>query len=70
MDLTQLWNVLLGENELLVGPRPNVKRNRSLYDTGKRHFRIKSITDFASIVFSDEGDILKDYLDPDIFIIN
>ena len=66
-ELTQLWNVLKGDMSL-VGPRPNVKRETDLYtDKEQRLLSVKpGITDLASIVFSDEGDILKDKSDPDI----
>ncbi|MCB1738100.1 MAG: sugar transferase, partial [Gammaproteobacteria bacterium] len=52
----------------LVGPRPNVKREVDLYTAVEKHLLDvrPGITDFASIVFSDEGDILADKDDPDI----
>lgn len=66
-ELTQLWNVLQGDMSL-VGPRPNVKRETDLYTPVERRLLdVKpGITDISSIVFSDEGDILRDQADPDI----
>jgi len=66
-EFTQLGNVLRGDMSL-VGPRPNVKRETDLYsDVEKELLSVKpGITDFSSIVFSDENDILKDSKDPDI----
>ncbi|MBO6633385.1 MAG: sugar transferase [Rhizobiaceae bacterium] len=65
-ELTQLWNVLKGEMSL-VGPRPNTLREVAKYTPAERHLLDvrPGITDMASIVFSDEGDILKDAADPD-----
>lgn len=66
-EITQLWNVLRGDMSL-VGPRPNVKRETDLYTAfEKKLLSVRpGITDISSIVFSDEGEILKDKADPDI----
>ena len=51
-----------------VGPRPNVERETNLYSNKEKELlKVKpGITDFASIVFSDESEILKDHQNPDI----
>jgi lipopolysaccharide/colanic/teichoic acid biosynthesis glycosyltransferase len=66
-ELTQLFNVLRGDMSL-VGPRPNVKRETEIYTSVEKQLLSvrPGITDFASIVFSDEGRILSDKADPDI----
>lgn len=66
-EFMQMLNVLNGSMSL-VGPRPNVKRETDLYTSEeKRLLAVKpGITDFASIVFADENDILKNSQDPDL----
>tara|TARA_B100000401_G_scaffold437944_1_gene384845 strand:+ start:373 stop:1098 length:726 start_codon:yes stop_codon:yes gene_type:complete len=66
-ELTQLWNVLIGDMSL-VGPRPNVKYETSLYTSDEKVLlSVKpGITDISSIVFSDEGQILENHEDPDL----
>lgn len=66
-EVPQLWNVLVGDMSL-VGPRPQVMRDVALYTEEEYHLfdARPGITDFASIVFSDEGDILKGSENPDL----
>ena len=65
-ELAQLWNVLKGDMSL-VGPRPNTENGVSLYtNREKLLLSVKpGITDFASIIFSDEGEILLGHENPD-----
>lgn len=66
-ELMQLWNVLRGQMSV-VGPRPNVERETDLYTEQERELLSvrPGITDMASIVFSDESDILDGRDDPDL----
>jgi lipopolysaccharide/colanic/teichoic acid biosynthesis glycosyltransferase len=66
-ELMQLWNVFTGDMSL-VGPRPQVVREVLLYtDAERKLLTVKpGITDMASIVFADEGDILRGFPDPDL----
>jgi lipopolysaccharide/colanic/teichoic acid biosynthesis glycosyltransferase len=66
-EISQLFNVVKGEMSL-VGPRPNVKRETDLYSKEESHLLdvCPGITDIASIVFADEGEILQNQDDPDI----
>ncbi len=66
-ELPQLWNVLLGQMTL-VGPRPNVPRETDLYTAEEQRLLQvpPGITDIASVVFADEGEILRGSPDPDL----
>ena len=66
-ELIQLWNVLKGDMSL-VGPRPNVKTETDLYTNVERELLSirPGITDFSSIVFSDEAEISEGKEDPDL----
>lgn len=66
-ELPQLLNVLCGHMSL-VGPRPNVEREVNIYTDKEMNLLSlrPGITDIASIVFSDEGEILKGKRDPDL----
>lgn len=66
-ELVQLWNVLKGDMSL-VGPRPNVPSGVAVYTAEERKLLDvrPGITDFASIVFADEGEVLKGHADADL----
>lgn len=64
-ELMQLYNVIKGDMSL-VGPRPNTCLEVKKYDEfEKKLLAVKpGITDFASIIFSNENEILRDSIDP------
>ncbi len=65
-ELPQLFNVLKGDMSL-VGPRPEVKKYTDLYtDEQRRVLTVKpGITDYASIEYADENDILAKSENPE-----
>lgn len=65
-EVMQLVNVLKGDMSL-VGPRPQVREGVNLYNEFEMNLLLvkPGITDFASIIFADEGDILKNSINPD-----
>lgn len=65
-ELPQLWNVLLGDMSL-VGPRPEVRKYVDMYteDQWKVLSVRPGITDYASIEYVDENEILGKAIDPD-----
>lgn len=70
-ELPQLFNVLLGDMSL-VGPRPEVEKYVALYtDEQKKVLSVKpGITDYASIEYSNENEILGSVSAPEEIYIN
>ncbi|EGV44897.1 sugar transferase [Bizionia argentinensis JUB59] len=70
-ELPQLINVFIG-NMSFVGPRPEVRRYVNHYSTNDMQIlSVKpGITDYASIVFRDEAELLKAAENPEDFYIN
>ena len=70
-ELPQLINVLLG-NMSLVGPRPELRYYVEFYPTQYAEvLTIKpGITDFASIAYRDEAEILKKQKNPEQYYLD
>ncbi|HLT52561.1 MAG TPA: sugar transferase [Flavobacteriaceae bacterium] len=69
-ELPQLINVLLGSMSF-VGPRPEVRKYIDFYsEEDLKVLRLKpGITDFASIEYRDEAELLKTAENPEAFYI-
>ena len=65
-ELSQLLNVILGDMSL-VGPRPNTPKEVEKYNQQEKLLlNVKpGITDFSSIVFSNEAEVVGHHYDPD-----
>lgn len=69
-ELPQLFNVFIGEMSL-VGPRPEVRKYVNLYNDQQRYvLSIKpGITDWASVEFCNESELLAKAEDPETYYI-
>ena len=69
-ELPQLFNVLKGDMSL-VGPRPEVRKYVNLYSPEQlKVLNVKpGITDYASIAYSNESELLAAAADPEKFYI-
>lgn len=65
-ELPQLFNVLFGDMSF-VGPRPEVKKYTDLYNIEQKQVLgvRPGITDYASIKFRNENDLLSESDDPE-----
>lgn len=70
-ELPQLFNVLFGSMSL-VGPRPEVRKYVDLYNTEQQKVLLAKpgITDYASIEYSNENEILAKAANPEQTYIN
>ena len=69
-ELPQLLNVLKGDMSF-VGPRPEVRKYVSLYTEDQKKILLQKpgITDYASIVFRNENELLSKVENPEDYYI-
>ncbi len=70
-ELPQFFNVLKGDMSI-VGPRPEVEKYVNLYDDEQKKILLvkPGITDYASLVYINEGEKLAQANDPEHYYIN
>ena len=70
-ELPQLFNVLIGDMSL-VGPRPEVRKYVDMYSDEQKKVlsAIPGITDYASIEYSNENELISRSENPEEFYIN
>lgn len=70
-ELPQVINVLRGEMSV-VGPRPEVRRYVDLYNAKQKRVLnvLPGITDYASIAYRNENELLASATDPEAFYIS
>jgi lipopolysaccharide/colanic/teichoic acid biosynthesis glycosyltransferase len=70
-ELPQLFNVLIGDMSI-VGPRPEVRKYVDLYTREQKEILSvrPGITDYASIKFKNENEILFKASNPEDFYVN
>lgn len=70
-ELPQFINVLLGDMSF-VGPRPEVRKYVDLYNENQRKVLnvLPGITDYASIAFRNENELLSKAVNPEEFYIS
>lgn len=70
-ELPQFFNVLKGDMSI-VGPRPEVEKYVNLYDDEQKKILLvkPGITDYASLVYINEGEKLAQANDPEYYYIN
>lgn len=69
-ELPQLFNIVIGDMSF-VGPRPEVPKYVEMYTEGQQEIlKVRAgITDYASIYFSNESEILGKQKEPEKFYI-
>ncbi len=70
-ELPQLFNIICGEMSI-VGPRPEVRKYAALYNTEQLKVLsvLPGLTDYASLKYINESDMLSQSNDPEALYLN